>query len=172
MAEFVQYNDEKHRKQFIELNIEYISWVRDEVKKRYGRDLSLGSQPVKEYVEEMVTKYTEAKQPDGIVYLLEVEGKVAGMGALKKLEEGVAEVKRMYIRSEYRGHGYGGFMLGKLIEAAKMFGYSILRLDTAEFMASARRIYESAGFKVRGPYSGTEVTPGSGSSQIFMEKKL
>lgn len=93
------------------------------------------------------------------------------MGVLKKLGEGVAELKRMYIRPEYRGHGYGRAMLDKLTETARDLGYSTLRLDTAEYMAAARRLYESEGFRVTGPYPGVEFTSVS-PAQIYMEKKL
>jgi len=60
-------------------------------------------------------------------------------------------------------------MLDKLIEAAKMFGYSTLRLDTIEFMATAHSIYESAGFKVRDKYQGTSLQ--SGAVGIFSSKR-
>jgi GNAT superfamily N-acetyltransferase len=77
----------------------------------------------------------------------------------------------MYIRPMYRGHGYGGQIMRRLVDLAEEFGYSILRLDTAEFMIAAHHTYESAGFKVREPYSGTEITVVQ-PFQIFMEKKL
>ena len=62
-------------------------------------------------------------------------------------------------------------MLDKLIEVAKVFGYETLRLDTFEFMAAARRFYESAGFKFRSPYQGTTQQIDE-NWHIFMEKKL
>jgi ribosomal protein S18 acetylase RimI-like enzyme len=171
LAEFVQYDDAKHREQFLDLNIEYMTWIRNEVTERYGRDMFQGRPSVRHYVESVLPKFVEAKPPEGIVYVLEINGVVSGMGALRKLEEGVAEIKRMYILPEHRGHGYGKDMMNKLIDSARQFGYSTLRLDTAEFMTAARHTYESAGFKVRGPYPGFE-TSSIQPFQIFMEKKL
>lgn len=171
MAEFVPYDDNKHRLQFQEINIEYITWFRDELLANYNIDLYTGRQTVREYVEKNLPEFIEAKPPEGIVFILDVDGKMGGMGALKRLEEGIAEVKRMYVRPEYRGNGYGRKMLNKLIEAAKEFGYSTLRLDTAEFMKAALGLYRSAGFKEREPYSGTEYTRDS-KTHIFMQKKL
>ena len=62
-------------------------------------------------------------------------------------------------------------MLGKLLETAIDFGYATVRLDTVEFMVTARRVYELAGFETRGPYPGTTVQIGE-DEHIFMEKKL
>jgi len=45
------------------------------------------------------------KPPNGIVYLLETEGTIVGMGAIKKLKDGVGEIKRIYIQPSYRGRG-------------------------------------------------------------------
>jgi GNAT superfamily N-acetyltransferase len=171
MAEFVQYDNERHREQFFELNMEYLTWIRTEVTQRYCGDMYRGRPSVRQYVESALPKFIDSKQPEGIVLILEIDGVVVSMGALRKLEEGIAEIKRMYIRPEQRGHGYGKEMMNKLIDAAKQFGYSTLRLDTAEFMTAARHTYESAGFKARGPYPGFE-TPNIQPFQIFMEKQL
>jgi GNAT superfamily N-acetyltransferase len=170
MAELVPYDDEIHRAQLLELNVEYLDYTRSEFS-RYGVNFFRDRQAVREYIEGALPKLVEAKPPQGIIYILEVDGKVAGMGALRKLEEGIAEVKRMFIRPEYRGRGYGRKMLDRLTEVARDFDYSILRLDTAEYMFTARHIYESAGFKARGPYPGVEFTLGS-PIMVFMEKKL
>jgi GNAT superfamily N-acetyltransferase len=170
MAEFVQYDDERHRAQFLELNVDYLDYARIEYL-RYRIEFFRDRNAVREYVENALPKFVEAKPPQGILYILEVNGKAVGMGALKKLYEGVAELKRMYIRPEYRGRGYGREMLDKLTETARDFGYLTLRLDTAEYMVAARRLYESEGFRVTDPYPGIEFTNVS-SAQVYMEKKL
>jgi len=172
MAEFVPYDEKRHRDLFFDLSLEYSIWFRNEIIKKYGRDPFAGAPlPLQKWLEQFLPKLTGAKPPEGVVYILEVDEEMVGMGALRRLEEGVAEIKHMYIQPNYRGHGYGKQMLDKLIEAAKMFGYKTLRLDTIEFMAAARRIYESAGFKVRDPYQGTSLQSGE-NWHIFMEKKL
>ena len=68
-----------------------------------------------------------------------------GMGALKKLEEKVGEIKRMYIRPEYRG-GLGRRMYGLLEDKAKEFGFNVLRLDTSRLMEAALYLYNKVGF--------------------------
>jgi GNAT superfamily N-acetyltransferase len=172
MAELVLYDDNRHRAPFFDLYLEYAMWFRDEVIERYGKDPLAGTPPIREWLETILPPFlTELRPPKGVMYILEADGKTVGMGALKRLEEGVAEVKSMYIQPEYRGCGYGKQMLDKLIELARMLGYETIRLDTVEFMVAARRIYESAGFSARGPYPGTTVQVDD-DVHIFMEKKL
>jgi len=165
VAEFVPYSDENHRAQFLELNVEYLDYARTQ-----ESGLFKDKAAVRDYVERFLPKFTEVRPPEGIILILEVDDKVAGMGALKKLDEGVAEVKRMYIRPEYRGRGYGKEMLDRLIEKSKGFGYSTVRLDSRGYMAAALHLYESAGFRFRGPYGGVEFA--KDSLAVFMEKKL
>jgi len=95
MAEFVPYDDKKHRNQFLDFNVEYLTWIRDELLNKYGRHLFPDDVTVQDYVEKMLPKFTNARPPEGAVYILEVDGKMAGIGALRKLEERVAEVKRV-----------------------------------------------------------------------------
>jgi len=111
------------------------------------------------------------KPPDGIIYLLVVEGDIAGMGALKKLSDEIGEIKRMYIRPPYRGKGYGKQMLNRLLEAGREFGCSSFRLETSKFMTTAQHIYKSAGFIEREEYPECETPPILRPYQLFMEKK-
>ncbi|UCH02861.1 MAG: GNAT family N-acetyltransferase [Candidatus Bathyarchaeota archaeon] len=94
------------------------------------------------------------------------------MGALKKLEDGIGEIKRMYIRPEHRGQGYGKTILNRLIDKSRELGYSTIRLDTADFMTTAQSMYRSAGFTMRDKYSGSEIPEWYQPYTVFMEKKL
>jgi putative acetyltransferase len=96
--------------------------------------------------------------------------KAVGMGALRKLEEGIGEVKRMFIQPGHRGKGYGKLMMDGLIDKARELGYHTLRLDTANYLAAAIHIYRSVGFRERDKYPGTE-SEGT-SHTIYMEKSL
>jgi GNAT superfamily N-acetyltransferase len=129
--QFVPYNDEVHRDQFYELNLEYLTWVDNESYTRYGVNVNPDGS-VQEYLDSVYQKFTEIEPPEGIIYILESEGKAVGMGALRKLQDGIGEIKRMYIRPNpiYRGKGYGKKMLYRLEEKAREFGISTLRLDT------------------------------------------
>ena len=68
---------------------------------------------MREFVENSLPKFIDMKPEEGIIYILEVDGAVAGMGVLRELEEGIGEIKRMYIRPEYQGRGFGKEMLDR-----------------------------------------------------------
>jgi GNAT superfamily N-acetyltransferase len=119
-----------------------------------------------------IDDFTGIRLSEGIIYLLEIEGKAEGMVALRKLGDGVGEINRMYIRPEYRGRNYGKLMLNKLIDKGREFGYSIIRLDTVDFMTTAQHIYRSAGFTLIYEYSGSEIPEWLRPYTVFMEKKL
>ena len=173
MVKFVPYDKNVHRDHFLKLNVEHLGWFVNEAFKRHDIDASLLEGPsVQEYVETHLDDFTSIEPPQGIIYMVEIEGNVIGMGALRKLEERVGEIKRMYIRPEYRGRGLGKQLLRKLLEKAREFGYSILRLDTADFMTVAQNIYRSEGFTERDEYPGCEIPGWYRPYSKFMEKHL
>ena len=174
--DFVQYDDNVHRDQYYELTLEYITWVGNEVKTRYDININPNQDgTAKEYLDSIFNKFTEIKPPEGIIYLLLDEKRVVGMGALRKLEEGIGEIKRMYIKPDpsYRGNGYGQKIVDKLVEKARLLGFSTLRLDTGAYMPAAVHIYKKAGFKESEYYSGNEFEQDHAEGiAIYMEKKL
>ncbi len=92
------------------------------------------------------------------------------MGALRTLKKGIGEIKRMYIKPNYRGNGYGKKILELLLKKGKEFGFSSIRLDTGEFMSAAHQVYRLAGFQERGQYSESEVPEFFLPYWLFMEK--
>jgi ribosomal protein S18 acetylase RimI-like enzyme len=82
-----------------------------------------------------------------------VDSKTAGCIALRKLEESVCEMKRLYVRNEFRNLGLGKMLIEKLIEEARLIGYEKMRLDTLpDQMGKAVKIYKSRGFVEIAPY--------------------
>lgn len=162
-----------HRPALLELNVEYLSWIEQVSEERFGlrlRDL-LGAD-VRTYTEGSLDAMVSAAQRDGVFYLLEVDGALVGMGALRRFGDGVAEVKRMYVRPEHRGRRLGATLLAQLVQDARALGYAELRLDTGPFMGAAHRTYESAGFVDRDPYEGAEVPKALWPHWRFMELAL
>jgi GNAT superfamily N-acetyltransferase len=173
LARFIPYDGKVHRGSFFQLNIEFLTWFVEEVQARHKIDvISTTGQTVREYAAMVLDDFTNIPSSEGILYLLELEDTVGGMGALKKLEECVGEIKRMYIRPEYRGKGYGKRLLKRLIEKGRELGYSILRLETADFSEIAHHIYRVAGFEEIEGFSGGETPEWYRSHCLFMEKKM
>ena len=92
---------------------------------------------------------------------------LAGCGALRPLEPGVAELKRMWTRPDQRGQGVARALAVALLAAARTQGCRAVRLDTLEGMTAARALYASLGFVERGPYD-TNPLPGV----VYMELGL
>ncbi|MDY6917130.1 MAG: GNAT family N-acetyltransferase [Chloroflexota bacterium] len=105
-------------------------------------------------------------------YFLQEKEETIGMGALVELKEGTGEIKRMYVKPEYRGKGLGREMLRLLLAKAKEYGLSEIYLETGAFMTTAQGLYRSMGFHDRSEYPETEVPPQLRRFWIFMEKQI
>jgi putative acetyltransferase len=90
--------------------------------------------------------------PGGRLYLAAVDEAIAGCVGLRPLEAGVCEMKRLYVRPQFRGRGLGRMMAEKVIDDAREIGYERMCLDTLSWMTEALRLYESLGFVYIEPY--------------------
>jgi ribosomal protein S18 acetylase RimI-like enzyme len=91
-------------------------------------------------------------RPSGLLLLAYRGEALAGCGALRPLEPGVAELKRMWTRPTVRGRGVARAVAEALLAAARAQRYGVVRLDTLEWMTAARSLYRTLGFVERGPY--------------------
>ena len=109
------------------------------------------------------------RPPPGRLLLALWGGRPAGVIALRPLDEpGLCEMKRLYVRSEFRGHKIGRVLAERVIREAAEIGYSRMRLDTiAGKMDSAIVMYRELGFKETDPYYQTPV-----GHTLFMELAL
>ncbi len=106
--------------------------------------------------------------PDGRLLLAEFEGQVAGCVALHKLEEGICEMKRLYLRSQFRGKGLGRALADRIIAEAREIGYHRMRLDTVEpVMKDAVAMYRRIGFREISPYCANPM-----AGALYMELLL
>jgi putative acetyltransferase len=106
--------------------------------------------------------------PDGRLLLAEYEGQVAGCIALHKLADGICEMKRLYLRPQFRGKGLGRELADRIIAEARQIGYDSMRLDTVEpVMKDAVAMYRRIGFHEIAPYC-TNPIPGA----LYMELQL
>ena len=119
---------------------EYESWL--------GMDLCF--QDFEHEVAELPGKYAK---PHGRLLLAYSDGKLAGCIAMRKLEDGVCEMKRLFVRDGFRGQKIGIQLIEKVIEESRKENYKKLRLDTfPPKMAKAVSLYESHGFRLIPPY--------------------
>jgi GNAT superfamily N-acetyltransferase len=105
--------------------------------------------------------------PDGILLLAEVGGEAAGCVAMRRLDAHTAEMKRLYVRTGYRGHRLGEQLVDAVIDAARSSNYRALRLDTLPGMASAQALYRKRGFVEIPAYNRSHL-PGT----LFYELRL
>ena len=97
--------------------------------------------------------------PRGALLLAWVDQKLAGCCAMRPLDSSdyanAAEMKRLFVRPEFRGLGLGRQLAESIIDAARMSGYDSVLLDTLDDMEIARAMYEDLGFKEIPPYYHT-----------------
>ena len=106
--------------------------------------------------------------PGGRLYLARVDRSVAGCIALRPLGSEVCEMKRLFVREQFRGLQIGRLLIERVIADAKEIGYDAMRLDTfPPKMGKAVGLYESYGFRAIAPYYDN---PNEGV--LFMELSL
>ena len=141
------------RAALLEMNIEYVTWVFSEIEAMSGppaRDI-LGME-VADYIPTVIDKVCGDPPPRGAFHLVEHAGEVIAMGGLRHSDDGVAELKRVYVRPAGRGRRLGEALAERLVADARAFGYRRVRLDTLPFMQRAQAIYEAMGFVDCAPY--------------------
>lgn len=101
---------------------------------------------VQNYDEEI--KHLEVKYgvPDGRLYVVYYDEQLAGCIGLRKIDNQNCEMKRLYVRSQFRGKKIGNLLVEKIIADAKDIGYSYMLLDTLPFLQSAIHMYKKCGF--------------------------
>jgi len=96
------------------------------------------------------------------------EDQLAGCGGIKIFDGDYGEVKRMYVRPEFRGKGLGKAMLGCLADYARDKDLRILRLETGIYEVEAIGLYLGWGFERRAPFGEYVEDPLS----VYLEKRI
>lgn len=106
-----------------------------------------------DFDQELATLPGRYAPPGGVILLAMERCRAAGCVAMRPLSApGVCEMKRLYVRPQYRGLKLGSALAQAVIEKARQASYSAMRLDTLPVMDRAIALYERLGFKDIAPY--------------------
>jgi putative acetyltransferase len=105
--------------------------------------------------------------PQGRLLLALSDGELAGCVALRPLNQGVCEMKRLYVRPAFRSLGLGRMLAERIVSEARSAGYQRMRLDSLPAMAAAITLYRRMGFQEIAPY---RLNPIAGA--VFFELQL
>ena len=106
--------------------------------------------------------------PDGRLLIAELGGQLAGCVALRRLDQDICEMKRLYLRRQFRGKGLGRALVEAVLGEARSIGYRRMRLDTVEpIMRDAVSMYRQFGFHEIAPYCPNPI-----EGALYMELEL
>ncbi|MBN2158475.1 MAG: GNAT family N-acetyltransferase [Spirochaetes bacterium] len=136
------------------LTLDYVKWL----------DIDLSFQDINGELDHFNELYSK---PDGCFLYIKQNNTVAGGGAFRELEPRICEMKRLFVYPEFQGNNFGKIICDALIQSARDYGYSTMRLDTIPKLDKAIKLYERIGF-----YYIDKYRPNPDASARFMELAL
>ena len=128
-------------------------------------DFDLGYQDFKKELSTIAQQY---KEPEGALLLCFIDDEnAAGCAGVRKFSEGIAELKRLYVKPDYRSLKIGKQLLESAIDTAKQLNYKSIRLDTVPGQTKAQELYHYLGFYEIEPYRYSPI-----EGTIYFEKRL
>lgn len=122
---------------------------------------------IQNYDEELNHLEKKYGLPHGRLYIASINNEVVGCIALKNFDDFTCEMKRLYVKREYRGQKIASQLVDKIIDDAKIIGYKAILLDTLPFLQSAINLYKQKGFYEIPAYNNSPM-----SNSIFIKLKL
>ncbi|MCI4372420.1 MAG: GNAT family N-acetyltransferase [Thermoplasmata archaeon] len=145
---------------------DYRQWLFDHREKASFSDVNLppGLAPVDQEIAELPGVYGPSR---GEIILAFKKDALVACGALRESEPRIGEIKRIYIRADHRGGGFGPILTQALLDRARDLGFGRVRVDTLSTMKGAIEFYQEMGFKPVRPV-GPHPVPGA----LFFEYEL
>ena len=150
-----------------ELFAEYLPWVCGKILDEYQLEFDAAS--ILAHDMDVLADYMP---PDGLTLLAFESAALAGCACMRQIGDGIAELKRMYVRPSFRRRGIGRLLVAETLRAVRLAGFALMRLDSAGFMREAHALDRSFGFTERTPYAGSEIPVEHSRHWIFMELGL
>ncbi len=133
MTDYIIANTKEDYNNAVILFKEYVAWL----------NIDLSFQDFENELNEIQLKYSK---PDGCIILCKINNEFIACVAIRKINAHTAELKRMYVHPAFREQGIGKNLLIKAIAFAKETNYSVIRLDTLNYMTPAINLYKKIGF--------------------------
>ena len=135
-----------------DLSKDYIAWVTKAIQEHYP-DVDIGAFIGEHDYDAGGADFPgECVPPFGRLFVALHEDQPAGCVALAKFEDGVCEMRTLFVRPDFHGLGIGRQLAETVLDAAREIGYETMRLDTLALMHSALNLYHSLGFRDIPPY--------------------
>ncbi|MCM1111897.1 MAG: GNAT family N-acetyltransferase [Muribaculum sp.] len=119
------------------------------------------------YAEELEDLQGKYGLPQGRLYLALCGAAPVGCIGLRRMDDAACEMKRLYVRKEYRGLQIGRRLVERILEDARAIGYTHMYLDTFPFLESAVKLYRAYGFYEIPSYNGSPM-----DSLVYMRRDL
>ena len=150
------------------LMLSFITWH----KERHGEDIDLINAYFDDaaFEEELASLPGKYGPPRGQLLLATLDDAPAGCVALREIDSGSCEMKRMFVYRQYHGKGVGRALAEAIIKEARALGYRAMRLDTSVRQDEANGLYRRLGFQTIEPYY--ELPEDLRNWLVFMELKL
>ena len=98
------------------------------------------------FEDELLSLKTMYAAPNGGIVLCQDQDEFIGCVGIRKIDDDIAELKRMFVKPAYHKRGIGKILLEKALELAIVLNYKIIRLDTLNYMTAAIKLYKQHGF--------------------------
>ena len=143
-----------------ELFVEYADFLNEILGERKPSRADYYNQKILEEVNDLPDEYAA---PKGCILLAEYKNEVAGCIAISEITAGLCELKRLYVKPQFRRMGIGKKLVNAVIKKAAELNYERICLIAGDLLPVAKELYISLGFEVKGS---------AVKSSVHMELKL